>query len=48
MPEVLALARRVEAHDRAELLLVRTHRDLVCLTVLEPDDRELLVPGQAQ
>ena len=48
VPEILALARRVEAHDRAELLVVRTHGDLVCLTVLDSDDRELLAPRQAQ
>ena len=36
MHEVLALARCVEAHDRAELDPVGTHRDLVRLPVLEP------------
>ena len=48
VPQVLALARRVEAHDGTELFLIGTHRDLVCLAVLESDDRELLVPRQAQ
>ena len=48
MPEVVALARRVEAHDRAELRVVGAHRDLVRLAVLEADDREVLAPGQPE
>ena len=48
MPQVVALARRVETHDRAELRVVRAHGDLVRLAVLEAYDREGLVPGQPE
>ena len=48
MPEVLALARRVEPDDRAELLPVRGHGHLRRLAVLEPDDVERLMAGETE
>src|SRR5262249_36738696 len=46
--EVRALARRVEADARAELLFVRAHGDLVGIAALEPCDREHLAAGQPE
>jgi aconitate hydratase len=46
--EVLALARRVEAHGRAELDPVGTHRDLMRIPVLEPADRVLLAAAEPE
>src|SRR5262249_51372810 len=40
--QVLALARRVEADDRADLAVVGSNRDLARLAVLDAEDRELL------
>src|SRR6185437_16733947 len=40
--QVLALLRRVEADSRAELLLVRAHRDLARVPVVDADDGEAL------
>ena len=48
MPKVLALARRVEPHAGAELLVVRAHGHLARLAVLDAGDRELLAAGQAE
>ena len=48
MPKVLALARRVEADARAELLVVGAHRHLARLAVLDAGDRELLAAGEAE
>ena len=48
MADVLALARRVEAQDRAERDAVRRDRDLARLAVLDAGDRELLAAGQAE
>ena len=48
MPEVLALARRVETDARAELLVVGAHRHLARLAVLDAVDRERLAAGQAE
>ena len=44
MLQVLALARRVEPHDRAELVLVGPQRHLACLAVLDPDDENASRP----
>src|SRR5688572_8625621 len=46
--EVFALARRVEPERRAELRLVRANGHLARLATLDPDDRELLAPGQPE
>src|SRR5581483_3363233 len=46
--KVLALARRVESHARAELDLVRPHRHLARLAVLDAGDRIGLATGQAE
>jgi hypothetical protein len=48
VPQVLALARRVEAHRRTEIGAVRTHGYLVRVAVVEPDDGELLATGQPE
>src|SRR6266511_4588485 len=48
VPQILALARRVEPQTRPELLLVRAHRHLTDLCVLEARDRELLPAGEAE
>src|SRR5207244_4548730 len=37
-----------EPHDSAELLVVGAHRHLARLGVLDPRDRELLAPGEAE
>ena len=44
MPQVLALAGRVEPDAGAELLAVRPHGDLARLAVFDALDRQLLVP----
>src|SRR5215211_2500520 len=46
--QVLALAWRVEAEAGAELLLVRAHRQLARLPVLDAGDRELLAAAEAE
>src|SRR5205085_11007218 len=46
--KVLPLARRVEADPRLELRLVRPHRHLAGLAVLDAGDGELLATGQAE
>ena len=48
MPEVLALARRVEPDAGAELVAVRAHRHLARLAVLDAGDRELLAAGEPE
>src|SRR5215208_6844501 len=46
--QVLALAWRVEAEAGAEFLLVRAHRHLARLPVLDSGDRELLAAAEAE
>ena len=48
MAQVLALARRVEAHAGAERRLVGAHRHLARLAVLDALDRERLVAREPQ
>ena len=48
MPQVLALARRIEPDGGAELVAVCAHRHLGRLRVLDPGDRELLAAAQTE
>src|SRR5581483_12365366 len=48
VPDVLALARRVEPQACTEHLLVGTDRDLARLRVVDALDRELLAAGQPE
>ncbi len=48
MPKVLALARRVEPDAGAELLAVGADGHLARLGVVDPEDRELLAPGEPE
>ena len=48
MPEVLALARGVQPHRRAELDLVGAHRDLARVAVVDPRDREALASAEPE
>src|SRR5215217_9108207 len=45
---VLDLLGGVDPHPRGELLVARTHGDLLGLAVADPDDRELLLAGEAE